>query len=186
MTNNPVQDFIVESERNLRIAAAVAEAWPDARKQLTESFFARLEERLKHDLKGWLFQTYDQFFVTRYSGCYVTKAAWKEEYFVDLSLQEYGRRIVLRVSREADKPRVRKRDHSPEILAAVRKVDPSATTGVWWEGKIKLNAPAPDWTKSEVLWQIHTRKEFVNEVAVQMLEVATIAEPVIDRLLSKL
>ena len=35
MKTEPVQDYILKSEHNLHIAAAVGEAWPDAR----ESWF---------------------------------------------------------------------------------------------------------------------------------------------------
>jgi hypothetical protein len=183
MTNKPVQDFIIESERNLRIASAVAEAWADVRKDLVESFFKRLGARLTTELKGWTCDTYNEFYVTRYSGFYLTKPAWKDEYFIDFSLQDYGAKIILGLSRAMDKPEVKKRDYSEEILTAVKKLNSSASAGGWWEAKFKLNSPAADWTKPEVLWQMHSSTAFLDEVAAQMLEVAKIVEPIIDRLI---
>ena len=53
MKTDPIQDYILKSEQNLRIAAAVGEAWPDAREKLVSAFLDRLDTRLKRKLKGW-------------------------------------------------------------------------------------------------------------------------------------
>jgi len=55
MKTEPIQDYILKSEQNLRIAAAVAEGWPDAREKLVSAFLDRLDMRLKRKLKGWKF-----------------------------------------------------------------------------------------------------------------------------------
>ena len=69
MKTEPVQDYILKSEHNLHIAAAVGEAWPDAREKLVSSFFDRLDTRLKRKLKGFEFHRNGRFFVDAYPGC---------------------------------------------------------------------------------------------------------------------
>ena len=39
MKTDPIEDYILKSEHNLRIAAAVGEAWPDARERLVSGVF---------------------------------------------------------------------------------------------------------------------------------------------------
>jgi hypothetical protein len=50
MKTDPIQDYILKSEQNLRIAASVGEAWPDAREKLVSAFLDRLDTRLKRKL----------------------------------------------------------------------------------------------------------------------------------------
>ena len=42
MNSDPVQDYILEDENKLRIAAAVFNAWPEVRKKLVLGFLDRL------------------------------------------------------------------------------------------------------------------------------------------------
>ena len=85
MNTKPIQDFIITSERNLRIAESVSEAWPEARAQLVSGFLDRLGSTLMKTLKGWEFAPYKRFFIDGYGGCFFTKPAWKHEYGVDLT-----------------------------------------------------------------------------------------------------
>ena len=68
MKTDPIQDYILKSEQNLRIAASVGEAWLDAREKLVSTFLDRLETRLKRKLKGWEFTRDGRFFVDGYPG----------------------------------------------------------------------------------------------------------------------
>lgn len=53
MNNESIQDYILKSEHNLGIAAAVSDAWPEAREKLVSGFLGRLDSHLKKKLKGW-------------------------------------------------------------------------------------------------------------------------------------
>ena len=42
----------------------------------------------------------------------------------------------------------------------------------------------PDWREPEVLWQIHTKDSFRKGDAAQLLEVARLSEPFVDKLIA--
>jgi len=185
LNTKPIQDFIIVNERNMRIAAAVSEAWPEARDQLVADFLDRLRSVLMTTLKGWTIAPYNRFFADKNGNLSLTKPAWKEEYFVELACHDYGEKIFYGVSRAAGKDHIKNRPHFSEVLAAVKKVAPTAIAAVWWEAKIMMHSPAPDWRKSEVLWRLHTDGKFLEDVAKQLLDVAEVSGPIIDRLVPK-
>ena len=184
MKIDPIQQFILANEQNLRIAAAVGEEWPKARAQIASGFLDRLKLRLEKQLKGWEFALDDgKFFEKAWAGYYLGKADWKSQYHIGLQCGESGRQIGFGVSREADS--IGKRPHSAEVLDAVKKLHPSASSYKWWEAWIAMRSPAFDWTRSEVLWRMHTEEAFLEDVAVQLLEVTKCVEPILDRLVRK-
>jgi hypothetical protein len=71
------------------------------------------------------------------------------------------------------------------LFAAFNGVYASATKHNWWEARTVMRSPASDWRKTEVLWQMHKDRTFVDEVAIQLLEVAKISEHIIDRYVRK-
>jgi len=179
MKTDPIQDYILKSEHNLRIAAAVGEKWPDAREKLVSDFFHRLDTLMKRKLKGWKSERWGRFFLDAYSGYCLWKPAW-ERY--NLSLDSYGRGERMFFGVGLEKIRGTKQAFSEELLEAIRTVQPSARPDPWWEARITMSAPAADWRKPEVLWQMHKDKEFLASVAEHLLEVATISAPILDRL----
>jgi hypothetical protein len=88
--------------------------------------------------------------------------------------------MVFGVSRE--KHKVGKRPFSEELMKAVRKVHPQTKTNEWWEARIVMKYPCSDWRSADVLWQIKTDESFLNKVAEQLLELASISEPIVDEL----
>jgi hypothetical protein len=184
MKTEPIQDYILKSEHNLRIATAVGEAWPEAREKLVADFLDRLDTRLKRKLKGWEFERLGgRFFVDAYSGYYFWKPAWEGQYGLGLQGNEYGERMVFGVYRE--KERIGKRPFSEELFNAIVTLHPSARTHAWWEARMTMSSPAPDWRKPEVLWQMHKDSKFLEDVAEQLLAVTKISEPIVDRLARK-
>jgi hypothetical protein len=180
MKTNPIQDYILKNERNVAIAAAVGEAWPEARAKIVAGFIDRLDARLKRKLKGWESERWQgEFFVDQWPGYSIEKPAWKYR-SVAIQCGRYGDELVLGIVRETDDTR-KVPLHAP-LLSAVQKVFPSAKSSSWWEAKARLNSPAPDWRKPEVLWRMHTEKTFVEEVAEQLLEIAEVSAAIIDRL----
>ena len=181
MKTDPIRDYILKSEQNLRIGATVGEAWPDARRKLVSGFLDRLDTRLKRTLKGWESSREGHFFVDAYSTYYFWKPAW-EGYYMALSCYARGERMIFGVVLE----KIRKgKQPSEELLEAVRTVQPSARPDLWWEARVTMNAPAADWRKPEVLWQMHKDNKFLASVAEQLLEVATISAPIVDRLVRR-
>jgi hypothetical protein len=184
MKSNPVQDYILKSKQNLLIASAVGEAWPSVRAKMVSGFIDRLDARLKKNLKGWQTAREDSgFFVSAYAGYYVAKRTWGDSYWIGFQCNEYGDKMVLGVARS--EPNSRKWPLTNELLAAVLKIHPSAKALSWWEAQIPMRSPAPDWRKPEVLWSMHKEQRFLSDVAEQILEIAEVIEPAIDRILRR-
>ena len=153
MKTDPIEDYILKSEHNLRIAAAVSEAWPDAREKLVSAFFDRLDTRLKRKLKRWEFgRSGGRFFEAAYPGYFFWKPTWKR-YDLVLECQQYGEQMFFGVMREEQL--LAKGSLSGELLKAIQIAHPSAHADSWWVGGMILRAPAPDWRKPEVIWQMH-------------------------------
>ena len=181
MENDPIQDYILKNKRNLRIAAAVGEAWSETRQKLVLDFLDRLGQRLKKKLKEWRFEPYGgPFYVQADSGYYFWKPAWVDQYSVGLYWDEHGKEMIFGVSRDKDK--IGRRRHSQELFDAIAKLYPSAKPHSWWEAWVPMTSPASDWSKPDVLWQMHTDTKFVEDVAEQLLGVAKVSEKIIDRL----
>lgn len=181
MKSDPVQDYILKSERNLGVAAAIAAAWPEAREQLVTGFLHRLDARLMKKLKGWRSCRYDgRFFVDAYPGYCFWKPAWENQYAIGLQSRENSEVIALGVSREIE--HIGKRPHSPELFTAFQVLHSAATTHQWWEARATMRSPAADWRKPEVLWRMHKDRKFLDEVAGQLLAVAEKCAPIVDKL----
>jgi hypothetical protein len=180
MSTKPIQEFIIQSKENLRIAAAVAETWPEARSQLVSAFLDRLDTRLKGKLKEWeTFRQHD-FFNDHWAGYYVAKPAWGKVYAIGFECVQHGGTMYLGISRKTND--TRKQPLSPELLGAVKTIHPSAKSHPWYEAFVTLRSPAPDWRKPDVLWRMHKDTEFLTNVADQLLELAKVSGHIIDRL----
>ena len=96
----------------------------------------------------------------------------------------HGKETIFGVYR--DKDNIGKRPHCEELLHAVASELQLPVKGdLWWEARIRMNNPASDWSKPEVLWRMHTDTKFLDDVAEQLLDVARISEPIVDRLARK-
>ena len=185
MSAETVQNFILKNRDNLRIAATVGEAWPDAREKLVSAFLDRLDARLKRKLRGWEFSRWGgRFFVDAYPGDYFWKPAWAGQYGLGLQCDEYGARMIFGVYRE--KESIGKRPNSEKLLSAVATLHPSSRTNAWWEARITMRSPAADWREPAVLWRMHKDAKFLKDVAEQLLAIANVSEPIIDRLVRKI
>ena len=102
------------------------------------------------------------------------------QYGMGLQCNDYGESMVFGVWREKDQ--IGKRPFCDELLNAVGKVQPSAHTHAWWEARMTMHSPAPDWRKPEVLWRMHKDDTFLDEVADQLLKVAKCSKPIVNRL----
>jgi len=182
LKNDPIQEYILKNEHNLRIAVAVGEAWQAARGVIVSNFLTNLDTRLKRDLRGWESSRYGEFFVSKYPSYYV-KDPRSKFYSIGLQAGEYGASMAIGICREAESSS--KRPLSPDLLSAVQSIHPSARAEPWWEAKVRMNSPDSDWRKPEILWRIHTDTEFLEDVANQMLELARVCEPVFAELCGK-
>jgi len=184
MNNNPIGEFILANARNLRIAAAVSQAWPEARKELVSDFLKQLEKSLAIKLKGWNFKLVDgDYFVRQFARFTVRKPAWGDLYYVSLECWNYGEKMIFGVWRDAGQ--LHRRPFSEGLLDTVKEHYPSARPRTWYEAQINMRTPAPDWRKPEVLWRMHADKRFLDDVAQQLLEVAVIAGPFVDRMVRR-
>src|SRR5882672_9555917 len=180
MKTDAVQQHILKNAHNLRIASAVGEAWLGAKEHLIAGFFERLKSRLATRLKGWTIEPWKRCLIDSDAGYYLWKPAWRDQYYVVLQFGSRGQDMKFGVLRQAD--RIGKRRFSTELLAAVQKHYPSAHSGKWWEAVVHMHSPAADWTTPEALWKMHTDKEFLVNVAEQLLTVARVSEPIVNRL----
>jgi len=184
--SDPVQDYILENQDNLRIAVAVSGAWAEAGEKLVAGFLDRLRSRLEETLKGWEFKRWGCYLNDSDAGFDFWKPGWKEEYYVALEFWSLGREGSFGLGRDASQEYIKKRSHCGELLAAVRERYASAGARNWWEAEVTLQSPAADWSKPEVLWQMHSDPKFLEDVAAQLLEVAKISEPIVDRFVNQL
>jgi hypothetical protein len=171
-----IQNFVLQSEVNFRTAAAVAEGWREARKQLMSSFLDRLETQLTKKLKGWK-SSREGGFSNRWSGCYIAKPKWRDNYCIALDCWAEGSEVYIGIAWETDNVRKQAR---AEVLTALQTIDRSAKPyprGVY----AMLRSPAADWSKPDVLWRMHKKPEFVTDVANQLLAIAQVSEHIIDR-----
>jgi hypothetical protein len=182
MNTNPIEEYILESERNLRIATEVDAAWREARKHLVSEFLEKLKIQLKKKLKGWEFEKDEDIYIKSYSGISIYKQSWKGQYYLTLLWDKYGEEMAFGLSR--DRQLIRKRLHN-DLLNAVRKDFSNASASKWWEARVTMNSPASDWRKPEVLWRMHTDAEFLRDVEAQLLGVAKACESIVDRLVRK-
>lgn len=179
MSAESVEAYILKNENNLRIAAAVAEAWVVVRQQLVSEFFDRVWQALKKQLPGWKNERYEEYFKDQYAGFYIGKPAW-QNYQINLECHRYGEKMIFGVWR--DQGKLAKEPFCGEMLTAVRSKFPSARSRNWWEAEITMQAPARDWRPPEQLWRLRKDETFRDQVVAQLLEVAQIAEPIIDKI----
>lgn len=182
MKADPLQEFILKDEQNFRIAAAISEAWPDARNRLATAFLERLTTKLLQELPGWQTETWETCFEHPYASFCLYKPTW-EFYWIELQLTDYGEKTRLGIVRYEDL--ISDRPLTPEVLETVRKLFPSAKSGKWWEAVMILRSPATDWRPPEVLWRMHSDTSFLDAVADQMLRLAQATGAVLDRLNKK-
>jgi hypothetical protein len=185
MTPSSVQDFILQSEQNLRTAAAVTDNWPATRNLIADEFLTRLRAKLLGDLPGWKGERSGEFYTDDYPNFWVEKQTWFGEYGVTLQPREYGRKIVFGIQRGKNLVDA-KRPLDPDILEAVRSDFPSVKKEQpWWDALVPMRNPASDWAKPEVLWRIRTDPAFLDAVAGQMLAIGKATEAIIDRITKK-
>jgi len=174
----PVKQFIAESERNLEIATAIYEQYEEAREAVVKAFLARLETDLKPKLKGWLFSYDSPFFTSNYGKFSLRKQSWKDGYAIMLEANDWGERMIYGVWR--DEGVIGSVPRSAELLGAVRKKLPDATSRKWYEAEIQMTSPAKNWRKPTVLWRMSTDVAFREEVKALLLEIIQLSEKWID------
>ena len=181
MKTNPIHEYILKSESNLSIAAAIATEWPEARAKLVSAFLERLGARLKK--KGWNFEQWGRLFFDKLAGFSIWKPAWNRS--ISFQCGQYGAHMGIGVSRDTNDTKMLP-FHEP-LMTAVREIYPSAKPDPWswWEAYAIMHSPAPDWRKPEVLCRIHKDSKFLTDVADQLLEIAEVSAPIIDGLAKK-
>ena len=177
MDTKSIQEFILQSERNFHIAAAVAETWPEVRRELMSSFLNRLQVLLTREFKGW------KPWRDSTKGYYIAKPEWGDSYWIGFECYSGGSWIDIGISWETVKPG---KEAVAELLTALQTRYPSAKYNPRWSWVFSpMRSPAPDWSKPDVLWRMHKNPAFVTDVANQLLEIANVSESIIDRLVRK-
>ena len=176
----PIRDYILKDKETFGIAAEVATAWRQAREQIVTKFLEKLDFRLKRKLKGWQSEPFGgQFFEDPYPGYYIWNKQWKH-HSVGFQCAEYGGRMDIGVSRDTDN--ARKLPFHPPVLVAIQGILPGSKSYSWWEARAPMHSPEPDWRTPEALWRMDSDKAFLKDVADQLLAIAAVSEPIINRL----
>lgn len=182
--NADLVEYILADVQNVRIAAAVAEAWPQVQRKAADGFRSRIQARLSPQLPGWNLEPHAQPYLERKAALYLWKPHWHDYFGVALQWWRSGVETRVGVYRESDDdgklPRV------PGLLAAVKQAFPSARDQSWWEALIPCRDPGPDWTTPEVIGRMAGDPEFADEVAGNLLELARLAEPILDAAVERL
>lgn len=181
----PFVQFMLESERNLRVAEAVHKYYEDARQELVVRFFQRLGTSLTKQLGAWKYEYHTPFFTEKYGAFDTWKPAWKGRYRVRIEAYNFGERMIYGIWR--DEQKIGGRPFSPQLLSAVKKAIPAAEVKVrkWYEAEITMRSPAADWRPSEVLWRLHGDQSFLEDVSNHVVEVAQITATIIDSIVAK-
>jgi hypothetical protein len=182
VTDETLKEFLVASERNMRIAEAVCLAWPGARCAVIDGFLNRLGKRLCATLGGWKFEVDNNFYKDAYANLAIFKPTWTQ-YWVGLNSAGQGEKIDIGVVRDEDT--LKDVAFRGEVLAAVQTLHPSARAKKWREAAVTMRSPAGDWRSSDVVWRIHADEAFFEEVTGLLLDVARAVEPVLDGLAKK-
>lgn len=180
MNADPVK-FILAKRQNFDTAAAVAAAWPEVRQKVVHGFLDRLDGRLKRHLKGWQSMREQDFYEDWWASYDIWNPEWNHRYGIGLMWADHGRAISFGVYYNTD---FRKRPKQDQILQEVVKLHPSAKSDQWWEARVRYRNPS-DWTTPEVLWQMHNEEKFLHAVADNLISVANISIPTINKLVRK-
>lgn len=178
MSNDGIQSFILKSAENLRIAAAVHEAWPEVRHRIGSGFLSRLERHLAAALPGWKPLVWERYFIDQWACFYWFKPGWTSQYYVALQASQFGEVMELGIQRDQDE--ISSRPHDERVLDIVRRLHPSARQAAWWEAKVLLRSPASDWRSPEILWRMQHEQAFLNTVATQMIDLSKAVESTVD------
>lgn len=178
----PITDFILQSERNLRIAKAVHSEWEATREALAKDFCNRLGAEFTKKRPGWKF-AYDGLLSDDWGSFEIWKSGWEDQYCIRIQAGGYGETMIYGIGRAEDS--IGKRPFSSELLEAIKHRHPSARSKKWYEAQIKLQSPDPDWRTPEVLWKMKTNETFLQEVTLQLLEIAQLSEKRVDSLVAK-
>jgi hypothetical protein len=182
MNSEPFQEFILKDEQNFHIAAAVSEAWPEARSRITNTFLDKLSARLLEQLHGWETDTWETVFEHAWATFQLHKPGWRF-YWVDLQFADCGENMRLGICREYSL--IGNRPFIPELLEVVQKTYPSAKSAKWWEALVVMRSPARNWRTPEILWRMHSDSSFLDAVAEQLVAMAKTTEQILDRVNKK-
>jgi hypothetical protein len=183
----PITDYILQSERNLRVAKAVYSEWEAAKEEIGKDFCSRLSTTITKKLPGWNCDNWG--FLTKKGGSFAFwKPEWEGQYYIHLEdgqrkeSMTYG---ILRDENPKNPDNIKNRPHSSELLDAVRKRIDSAKQRGWYEAVMDLHEPDSDLSKPEVLWLMRKDAEFLEKVAFQLLELAELSKNIIDSLVAE-
>ena len=182
---SPITEFILQSERNLRVARAVYSEWEGAKGELGKEFCNRLSAILMKKLPGWECDNWD-FLISKHGGFSMWKPEWADQYYVHLKALDFGETMTYGILRIESNASMAKRPFSPDLLYAVKnRIDSAKGNKKWWEVVMDLHEPDSDWSKPEVLWQMKTSDVFLERVASQLLELAALSEKIVDTQVAK-
>ena len=124
--------------------------------------------------------TRDSNFFEATAGYYITKPEWGESYRIGFECYPNGSKIDIGICWKTDNIR---KQAPAELLTALQKIyDRAEYTPKYRWVYATLLSPERDWSKPDALWRMHKDPEFVTDIANQLLEIAKMSEPIIDRL----
>ena len=166
----PVQEFMRESLRNLEIGNAIFEQYEAARAGIVEDLFERLKGKLKLRLPDWKFEHRTKMFLEPWGAFDLSKPHWKRRYLVRIEAYRHGQSMGFGVWRDASA--LGGIGLCGKLLEEVKKHYASAKGRSWFEAEVAMTSPANCWKSPQV------------EIVVLLVNLAEIAEPFVERLIS--
>lgn len=180
-----VQDFALKSEADLKTALLVAEAVPGMKERIVTDFLQSLQQKLVQEKpKGWeVTQDIPNVYGERYARIGIWQTQWRDNYFISLEAQEWGKETVLGVWRNREKLRG---SPNPDMLDRFRDGKWPGKSNRWWEWYQRVPREYGHWQEAEALvnMKFNTR-ETLDYFAAGMLKAAKLAAPLLNEMTSK-
>jgi len=185
LTVKTVEDFVLESEANIEIAAHVTRSFPDIQRKIVMPVLDALEQKLRKALgASWdIYNCRDEVLVKRWAGFSVSRKSWGEIY-ISFESGDWGDFATIGVWRDRNKPRFAAAD--APVTEAFREKKLAGESQRYWAWYQRVPDGKGNWNAAPALAAMHFRPaEIVEYMAKQILAVHKIAAPVIDRVLGK-
>ena len=178
---NEITQYLLQSDLNLRVGSAIFDAWPEARARIGSEFISRLGERLLQQLPSWEVELLERPYLDQWAIFCLSKPSWRGQRAIALQFWNHVQHV--RIGAFRDQSVLPGSISDPALLEALRRSHPRAKSNVqWWDAYIVATHPASDWCSPKTLWRMHSDPKFLDDVAAQLLDIATATEGRIDQL----
>jgi hypothetical protein len=182
ITRKTVRTFALENKSNLETALAVADAVPTIKHEIASDFLRRMKLKLSKALgKNWSFtEDIPRVFDQGGTDFSMWKRNWEDRYAIALGFWNHGSKVVVGICRWREE---KGRKPNPKIHELFEKEKWSGKSSSWYEWYSSVQFEYENWNRSEALVKMQFQTDrTIDYFSAQMLRVARLAEPLIDRM----